>query len=279
MEINGIVKQLKVPEGKILVFGGVYGNYPALAALRKTAEALNIPPSNIFCTGDIAGYCASPDKCIQTLMEWGIQAIAGNVEKQLTAGADNCGCEFSEGGRCELLSKSWFPFTKKNISEASKKWIAALPDFISFNYRGRQCFVLHGSCFHNADFIFKSTPWQEKERNFEAAGAQIILAGHCGLPFIDKSYYYTWLNAGVIGMPANDGETSVWYLLMDLDDAQQLQPQFCRLDYDFESAAALMEANGLPAEYAKTLRTGIWDNCEILPEEETMNQGMKINLA
>jgi hypothetical protein len=38
----------------------------------------------------------------------------------------------------------------------------------------------------------------------------------------------------------------------------------------------LMLEKGLPASYAKTLLTGIWDNCEILPEKETRNQGKPI---
>jgi len=39
-----------------------------------------------------------------------------------------------------------------------------------------------------------------------------------------------------------------------------------------------MIKNKLPEAYAKTLVTGIWDNCEILPEIETVAQGRKIEL-
>jgi len=34
----------------------------------------------------------------------------------------------------------------------------------------------------------------------------------------------------------------------------------------------------LSEEYAGTLITGIWDNCEILPDQETAMQGIKITL-
>jgi hypothetical protein len=37
-----------------------------------------------------------------------------------------------------------------------------------------------------------------------------------------------------------------------------------------------MKKHGLPQEYAKTLETGIWDNMEILPEEEKLLKGKKL---
>jgi hypothetical protein len=37
-----------------------------------------------------------------------------------------------------------------------------------------------------------------------------------------------------------------------------------------------MVENNLPRQYAKTLLSGLWDNCEILPETETLAQGKKL---
>ena len=48
-------------------------------------------------------------------------------------------------------------------------------------------------------------------------------------------------------------------------------------NYDHTKTADLMGENHLPLEYAHTLRTGLWDNCEILPDEETVVQGVKLN--
>lgn len=39
-----------------------------------------------------------------------------------------------------------------------------------------------------------------------------------------------------------------------------------------------MNDKQLTPEYANTLITGLWDNCEILPPYETKTQGQKINL-
>ena len=46
------------------------------------------------------------------------------------------------------------------------------------------------------------------------AGADIIVAGHAGVPFVEKVGGAVWFNPGVIGMPANDGTADVWYGLI-----------------------------------------------------------------
>ncbi len=78
-------------------------------------------------------------------------------------------------------------------------------------------------------------------------------------------------------MPANDGTPRTWCGV--LGQAQNKSTfEFLELNYDFHYASKAMIAANLSDTYAKTLITGIWDNCEILPEEETMNQGVKLDL-
>jgi diadenosine tetraphosphatase ApaH/serine/threonine PP2A family protein phosphatase len=84
-----------------------------------------------------------------------------------------------------------------------------------------------------------------------------------------------WVNPGVIGMPANDGTARVWFATLD-DTTRQTDFTFHHLNYDHKTASMLMRTNGLPQSYANTLQTGLWDNCEILPPEETALQGKPI---
>ncbi len=285
-------------EGPLLVFGGSYSNLQALKKMKAIAGDLGIPASNIIHTGDVVGYCAQPEEVVHAVRAWGIHVIAGNVEIQLREGQTDCGCEFEEGSRCDIFSMQWFPYAQERLSQASIDWMDGLPDFIRFEYAGHQGLVVHGSWFNTAEYIFQSTPWEEKKRNFDAAGVDLVLAGHCGLPFVDKGMEGLWLNPGVIGMPANDGTTRVWYLV--LGDKQQdvvvagvkggnavaktvhrggihyTQHSF---EYNFAAAAALMEAEPLPKAYAHTLRTGVWDNCEILPHAETEAAGVRIDFG
>lgn len=262
-------------EGPVLVFGGVYSNFQALERFMRIAKTKGIPPSNIICTGDIVAYCAEPEDCLQAIKSWGIHCISGNVELQLVNNEEDCGCNFAEETRCDLFSKNWYPFAKSKLSADSLEWLETLPEFIQFTYAQKECFVLHGSYDNTSEFIFKSSPWSTKARQFERLDVDIILAGHCGIPFHDNQQNKYWLNAGVIGMPANDGATSVWYL--ELNDQQGFFDfDFNNFAYDHLQAAQLMEKNNLPKAYAHTLRTGIWDNCDILPVIETNQQGIPL---
>jgi predicted phosphodiesterase len=266
------IQDLKNKTGKLLFFGGVYSNLQSLQALKKIANDAGYLPENIFCTGDIVGYCAQPNECIGLIKDWGIHSIAGNVELQLREDADDCGCDFSTGGTCDLLSKNWYSFAKNTITEESRSWLNTLPEHIRFTWHGKKIMLVHGSWFNTSDFIFKSTRWEIKNENFEAMDSDIIVAGHCGLPFADKKENKLWLNAGVTGMPANDGNNCVWYATLDVKDQEPVF-KFHHYTYDFLTASDLMVEKGLPASYAQTLITGIWDNCEILPEVETAQQG------
>jgi len=240
--------------GKVLVFGGVYSNFQALTQMRLIAEQENIAQDHIICTGDVVAYCAQPEQSVQAIKEWGVHTIAGNVEIQLGEGSDDCGCNFETGTTCNILSNQWYPYAQRKLSQDSIQWMKALPDFINFDYAGRKVIVLHGS-INETD---------------------IVLAGHCGLPFSESQDGKHWINAGVIGMPANDATTDVWYAILE-EVNDELTISHHRMEYDHTKAAHLMEASHLPIQYSKTLVTGIWDNCDILPEIETSLQGSKID--
>lgn len=270
-----MIHNLGTIEGKVLLFGGVYSNLQALEALLVEVEKLEIPTSNMICTGDVIGYCAQPEEVSQLMRAHHITTIAGNVEQQLREGEEDCGCDFEKGTTCDSLSKTWYPYAQIHISKETKNWLNTIPLNVSFTFGNKKCVVVHGSYFNISEFIFESTPWEIKAPNFTETKADLIIAGHCGLPFVETQQNKTWLNPGVIGMPANDSNTAVWYALMEEVNGE-IKITHHQLEYDFEKASRLMEEANLPNEYSLTLKTGIWDNCDILPEMETNNQGKKI---
>jgi alkylhydroperoxidase/carboxymuconolactone decarboxylase family protein len=78
-------------------------------------------------------------------------------------------------------------------------------------------------------------------------------------------------------MPANDGTTRVWYMLLEIKKGK-IHYTHRSFEYNHVTAQQLMFKNHLPEAYADTLSSGIWDNMEILPELEKMGQGIPINL-
>jgi predicted phosphodiesterase len=269
------IKNIPDLSGKLLVFGGVYSNLQALKVLKEIALAEGYSPENTICTGDVVAYCAQPQECVDLIRNWGIHCIAGNVEIQLATGAEDCGCNFEGDSRCDLFSRQWYPFANKNITDAAFKWMRELPDFLKFNYSGKEFGVVHGTFDETAGYLFKSSDWVEKENQLAKMEVDCILAGHCGLPFSDFKQDKAWLNSGAIGMPANDGTDRVWFMTLE-EKENKIIVEHRTLEYDTHEPSARMREAKLPQEYARTLLTGIWDSNEILPALETAQQGNAI---
>ena len=259
----------------IVVFGGPYSNLQALQEIKRICQRWKLPPSHIFCTGDIVAYCAHPGDSIAFVKEWGIHVIAGNVELQLASDKADCGCNFVDGSVCDALSNKWYSFAKQHVSQKQIEWLNQLPNFIRFTMAGYKCVVVHGSYSETARFIYHSTPWNEKEQELALAEADIILAGHCGIPFLQGAKNKVWANAGVIGMPPNDGTTSGWYLTVAVKDDKLLFESHS-FSYEHESAAREIESQKLATDYAESLRSGIWPSNDILPDKERSQQGRPI---
>lgn len=101
----------------------------------------------------------------------------------------------------------------------------ALPPSSIICIGGRKIGVVHGSQANISEFLYASSPWEKKRQNFASLGCDIIVGGHCGVPFIKSREEKLWVNAGVIAMPANDGTRRGWYLLArDGEDGLQFLP-------------------------------------------------------
>jgi predicted phosphodiesterase len=270
----------------LLVFGGPYSNLAATRAMRAEAERLGVAPSQIICTGDVVAYGAEPEETTQAIRDWGVYAIAGNCEEQLAASAADCGCGFDEGSACDLLSKGWYPFANSRISPPSRAWMGGLPPTLRFNYGGLRFRVVHGGVSQTNRFLFASQTAQ-LSAELQTADTDVLLAGHSGLPFVAKldqsgfggtaSEGAIWFNAGVIGMPANDGTPDVWYGLISHEPVTgTLTFATRRLAYDFHAAAASLRRHGHANGYARTFVTGLWPSLDVLPAAERAASGIRI---
>ncbi len=264
--------------GTIMVFGGPYSNLQATYAIKAETERLGIPPTHCICTGDIVAYCADPLETVQLIRHWGIAVVMGNCEQSLGANAQNCGCGFEEGTPCDILSRQWFAYADQRLDDDSRAWMRKLPEMIRFKLANQQIAAIHGGVDDINRFIFSSTSKNEKRKQAEMAQANIILAGHCGLPFTQHlSNGLVWHNAGVVGMPANDGTSDVWYSLLT-PSQEAIKITHHRLTYDYQKAALRMRKEHLAEDYAKALETGYWPNLDILPLSERAITGHRLNL-
>ncbi|WP_199520123.1 metallophosphoesterase family protein [Fulvimarina endophytica] len=271
---------MPVPEisarGPVLVFGGPYGNLQATRAVLEEARALGLSPDHILCTGDVIAYCAEPAETVDLIRAAGIRVVAGNCEEQIAGDADDCGCGFGEGSACDALSAAWYPFAKARIDADAKRWMAELPRRIDLVFeigggRTLRLAAVHAAPSSINRFLFASSP----EAEIAMTNADGVVAGHCGLPFTRMAGGRLWHNAGVVGMPANDGTPRVWFSLMTPEDGG-LRIEHRALAYDHEAAASAMAAARLPAGYREALSSGLWPNMDILPKREREARGQPI---
>lgn len=258
--------------GPMILFGGPYSNFHALAALQKAAKAYGIHPHNIICTGDIVAYCGQAIETTESIQQWGIHVLMGNCEESFAHEADDCGCGFEEGSQCDLLSASWYNVANRSLLPSHRQWFAQLPRQLMFTYHGKTVEVAHGSIRSINQFLFPSDADEKYQEQLAHTQADIIISGHSGIPFSKKLGERLWHNAGAIGMPANDGTQNTWYSLMSVVN-NTLQIETKPLHYDYQAAAEAMSAAGLNNAYAHCLKTGLWPSMDVLPHKERSQRG------
>jgi predicted phosphodiesterase len=265
------MKHLGKISSRLLIFGGPYSNLAATQAIYDKARDLKITADHIICTGDIVAYCGEPLQTVDLIREWGIHVVKGNCEESLATNQLDCGCGYEQGSACSTLSVAWYEFANQRIDTASREWMEQLPHSITFSIRDYKFKVVHASVSSINQFIFASTPAQVKSDQIALSGADAVIGGHSGIPFGQAVGAGLWLNAGVIGMPANDGSSDGWYMLLD-PDQNGFELSWHRLRYPAEISQSTTREAGMEA-YANALIDGLWPTLDILPAIEREQRG------
>lgn len=268
-----MIQDIGVLKGRLLVFGGPYSNLQATEAVLKRAKVLEIPASHIICTGDVTAYCGQPEETSQLIYQSGIHVIQGNCDESLANDSEDCDCGFDENTACEIFADRWYSFSRQETSVEMKEWMGTLPFRIEFVFGGKKVHVLHGSHDEINEFVFASASDEYIGNQISKTGADIVIGGHNGMHFTSQIEDKVWHNAGVVGMPANDGTPRTWYSIIEEKEGQIIFTHHA-LDYDHNAAAQVMIKNGLK-EYAITIQKGMWPSLDVLPESERKQTGLK----
>jgi uncharacterized Fe-S cluster-containing radical SAM superfamily protein/predicted phosphodiesterase len=199
----------------------------------------------------------------------------GNCEESLAARAADCGCGFPAGSACERLSAAWFAYAANLLDGDALTWMMGLPRRIDIEVGGYRFAVVHGSVERINQFVFASTAAALKREALGKAGLDGVIAGHCGMPFTQAIGSRLWHNAGVIGLPANDGTARSWYSVLAAS-GDGIAIEHRTLEYDHARAAAKMRGVGLPEDYAASLQSGFWPSCDVLPWKEIRERGVPL---
>ena len=251
---------------RIAVFGGVYSNAHALVA--TLADARGRGADALFCLGDLGGVGPHPDRVFPLLHDAGVRAIQGNYDLAVGQGHPDCGCGYTDP-RDNHFARISYAYTLARTSTEHRRWMTALPGHRRLTLGDHATVLCHGSPREVSEFLWESTtPDGLVARLLGEVRADVVLCTHSGIKWHRRLADGRHLvNVGVIGRPENDGTPRVWYALLTAEP--DLRVEFVPVSYDHEAVARAIETEGLPHEFAETLRTGWWTTClENLPARE-----------
>ncbi len=255
------------PYSRIAVFGGVYNNHLALAEL--LADAARRGAEAIYCFGDLGGFGPSPEKVRPLFIQGSVLAIQGNYEESLASGREDCNCGYTDP-RDNHFAEVSYGYTERNCSPDFKAWLGTFPKRRRVRVGDRELLLVHGSPRRVNEFLFRSTsPEPFLEVLLDQNRCDAILCTHTGLHWHRRlPSGRDVVNVGVIGRPANDGNTHAWFAMLEARD-EGLDVELVPLPYDHHALAAEMRREGLPEEFVETILTGWWTTClELLPARE-----------
>jgi predicted phosphodiesterase len=215
------------------LFSDIHGNLEALQAV--LADISNRSADRLICLGDIVGYGASPNECVEAVRASGALAIAGNHDHAATGQLDI--------GTFNEYATSAIRWTRQALSpESLGQWEYVL----SAREAARQfesfaeaiCFVGHS---HDPR-VYRLEDGRVQELEFPD-NAPLILPGGCR----------HLVNVGSVGQPRDNNPQAAWALYEPDDRRLTLR----RVEYPVEQAQARILETSLPAFLAGRLARGV----------------------
>ena len=252
---------------RIALFGGVYNNYLALEAAIADAQRRDV--DEIYCLGDLGAFGPHPDRVFPLLQDANVHCMQGNYDHSIGNELDDCQCGYTDP-RDNYFAQISYDYTLAHTSASNRAWMRDLPANYRLELAGRRILLCHGSPRKVNEFLWESTT-STHFLNYLADeyASDVIVATHTGIKWQRQlAQNRLFVNAGVLGRPENDGQTNVWYTLLECS-AGQIDVEFVPVTYDHRRLAKEMLAEGLPREFAETIEHGWWTTClEILPSKE-----------
>jgi predicted phosphodiesterase len=149
------------------VLGDIHGNREALEAVLRELEARGV--AQFLCVGDIIGYNADPDECVDLVRSRRAASIAGNH--------DLIGLGRLDFKRCSKIAEYALRRTRRTLGRAAATWLAGLPPHLRVE---QDVILVHGGVRDVQQYMV--TPAQIAENaKFLAEdfpGARVCFFGH-----------------------------------------------------------------------------------------------------
>ena len=241
---------------RIALLSDVHGNLPAFRAV--VADARQAGADELWCLGDLVGYGAQPDQCVELAREECDLCLAGNHDLVVLGKLDIR--EFSSSA---ATAAEW---TRENMAEESAAFLAGLEP----KDEERELGLYHASP-RDPVWEYVLSAWQAEEC-FEEMEPRVGAVGHSHVALffrdgpdaeangaqapggteMDLSEGRWLLNPGGVGQPRDGDPRAAWLLL----DTESWAVSWRRVEYPVDEAARAIEEAGLPTMLAQGLYIG-----------------------
>lgn len=220
---------------KFALISDIHANVEALQAVLNQIKQENI--DRIVCLGDVVGYNADPNECIEILRDYEIPTILGNH--------DAVACELEEPWGFNAVALPAILWTREQLSEENREWLQRLPDTLNFSYFA----CVHGAPKNHNAYIFT---WEDVIPHLyflEEQNVNICFFGHTHVPTIlteeteilpEENYELKieegkiyFINPGSVGQP-RDGNSKASFGIYDSDKNTF---KLIRISYNIDNTA------------------------------------------
>ncbi|MFA5088466.1 MAG: metallophosphoesterase family protein [Candidatus Omnitrophota bacterium] len=237
------------------IFSDVHGNIEALDAVIQSLRTESI--EQYFCLGDIVGYGANPEECIEAVQRLPALSIAGNHDWAVLEKIDVR--HFNSAAREAVF------WTRRHLSESGKAFLQSL----ELLHTNDEVILAHGTLQHPGEFLYLLDLGQAGA-TFRLMDRQVCFIGHTHIPQViiecrgkaslekpgevrTVSGCRYIINVGSVGQP-RDRDPRAAYCIYDTE-TQALSIR--RVDYPIEKAQQKISQSGLPNSLASRLAEGV----------------------
>ncbi len=225
------------------IVSDIHGNFDALQAVLAAAKKIGY--DLLICLGDVVGYGAEPNECVQLLRDSNSRILAGNHD-HAAIGCLNLDF-FNEYARQAAL------WTREQLTPESVEWLKKAP-FVE-HYPS---FAATHSTLHSPELFNYILTLLDARLTFELLDKPICFIGHShmavtffstepitysmGNIFDVNEAYKMIVNVGSVGQPRDEVPMACFAVY----DTNSLTIQLYRAEYDIRAAAQKILRAGLP---------------------------------
>jgi predicted phosphodiesterase len=231
---------------RIAIISDIHSNIEALETSLRAIEKQRV--DEVVCLGDIIGYGANPNECIELVRKTTSHVLLGNH--------DEAAIDISRTEYFNPFARIAAEWTNKELSDDNAAYIGELKFMLERN----GLMFVHSSPYEPEEWHYILSP-VDAQFNFAYFNAPICFVGHSHVPGIFCEDIWTQevvpgkkfiVNVGSIGQPRDND----WRSSLGIFDTEKWSYENIRLEYDVNTAAEKIRKAGLPKALADRLLVG-----------------------